>query len=111
MFCVGPNRKRKSPDKIESLRSWVERPPVPGGPGASPSGILGNPFKSMRLSPIPKTGHDQRTPKRKREHQVTLDIYRYNLVNFFPSTAFITDSSMYCSDFILRDYVTLICIT
>ena len=72
MFCVGPNRKRKSPDKIESLRSGGERPAVPGGPAASPSGILGNPFKSMRLSPIPKTGHDHRTPKRKRRHKVTL---------------------------------------
>ena len=68
MFCVGPNRKRKSPDKIDNLRS-ANRPAVPGDPVASPSGILGNPFKSMRLSPIPKTSDEQSTPKKRKKRK------------------------------------------
>ena len=65
MFCVGPNRKRKSPDKIDNLRCG-DRPAVPGGSAASPSGILGNPFKTMRLSPIPRTNDEHNNPKKKR---------------------------------------------
>ncbi len=63
MFCVGPNRKRKSPDKVDALRLAAP----PSGATASPSGVLGNPFKSLRLSPI--GSGDAAAKKRKSEYQ------------------------------------------